>query len=68
MNTYEEEKIRAMLKSYEETIDEVVKSHVVHPFPDVRPPRYSSYRARSKKTSEPSTSIAASLAEPLAEP
>jgi hypothetical protein len=69
MNTYEEEKIRAMLKSYEETIDEVVKSHVVHPFPDVRPPRYSSYRARSKKTPlEPSTSITASLAEPLAEP
>jgi hypothetical protein len=65
MNSYETEKIRAMLKSYEETIDEVVNSDIVHPFSDVKPPRYASYRARSKKTSAPSPSIAANLSEPL---
>ncbi len=36
---------------------------LVHPFPDVKPPRYASYRARSKKTSAPSPSIAANLSE-----
>jgi hypothetical protein len=61
MNTYE--KYRAMLKSYEETMDEVVNFDVIHPFPDVKPPRYSTYRSRSKKTSSPLPSIAANTPE-----
>jgi hypothetical protein len=63
MNTYEKEKLRAMLKSFEETIDEVVIFDVIHPFPDVKPPRYSTYRSRSKKTSSPTPSIAANTLE-----
>jgi hypothetical protein len=65
MNTYEKEKLRAMLKSYEETIDEVVNFDVIHPFPDVKPPRYSTYRSRSKKISSPTPSIAANTPEPF---
>jgi hypothetical protein len=49
MDTYKE-KLLAMPKSYDETIDEVVKSDVIHPFPDVKPLRYTTYRARSKRT------------------
>jgi hypothetical protein len=65
MNTYEKEKLRAMLTSFEETIDEVVIFDVIHPFPDVKPPRYSTYRSRSKKTSSPTPSIAANTPEPF---
>jgi hypothetical protein len=35
--------------SFEETIDEVVNSVIIHPFPDVKHLRYSTYRSRSKK-------------------
>jgi hypothetical protein len=43
------EKWQATLKSYDETIEEVVRSEIIHPFPDVKPSRYNSYRSRSKK-------------------
>ena len=58
MNTKElAEKWQATLKSYEETIDEVVKSSIVHQFPDVKPPRYSSYRTRRNLASASCSSI-----------
>ena len=44
-----DEKWQATLKSYDETIEEVVRSEIIHPFPDIKPSRYNSYRSRSKK-------------------
>jgi hypothetical protein len=58
-------KFLATLKSYDETIDEVVKSEVVHPFHNVKPPRYITSHSRSKRTlasaSCPSICTAASI-------
>jgi hypothetical protein len=49
MDRYKE-KLLDMLKSYDESIVKIVKSDVIHPFPDVKPLRFTTYPSRSKRT------------------